>query len=55
MPEVIKKHKIYTKEELGKLGIVNTHKKFAELLIYKKDDKVYLFKHIDKNKLKLYI
>ncbi len=55
MPEVIKKHKIYTKEELRKIGIVDTHKKFAELLIYKKDDKVYLFKHIDKNKLKLYI
>lgn len=55
MPGIVKKDKIYTKEELKKLGLVNTHKKFAELLIYKKDDKVYLFKHIDKNKFKLYI
>jgi len=55
MPGIVKKEKIYTKKELEKLGLVNTHKKFAELLIYKKDDKVYLFKRIDKNKLKLYI
>jgi len=52
---IVKKGKIYSEGELKKLGLVNTHKKFADLLIYKKDDKVYLFKHIDKNKLKLYI
>lgn len=55
MPGIVNKWKSYTKEELEKLGLVNTHKKFSDLLIYKKDDKVYLFKHIDKNRLKLYI
>lgn len=55
MPGIVNKEKTYTKKELEKLGLVNTHKKFANLLIYKKGDKVYLFKHIDKNKLKLYI
>lgn len=55
MPGIVKKEKIYTKKELEKLGLVDTYEKFSDLLIYKKDDKVYLFKHIDKNKLKLYI
>jgi len=53
MSRMIDEGEIYTREELEELGLVDTHQKFAGLLIYKRKDERYLLEPVGENKFKI--